>query len=437
MDEFIEARGGGHTPVIRVTHSAADENAAPIGTAIAAAMADLADSPHAVLFITHQALALVDWSRPELNAHRWHLVCDEVPDIWTSGCFRLTASHERLRGLFKTEPLAMEDGSTSPDWVRVTLTTEGHRIRETREDALSQTMASLWGLMADKRTCVGKATFFDRLAKGAERTSLVLGSTLNADLLAPFASRWFLAANFTSYLLYRIWAKQGATFVERTIKPQSTRIVPVGERMRIYFFSERNASDTFFRDPSGPLGLAAGWINANITQPFYYCFNERHHIALIGNGEGLAHKVTPKLAGTNDLRHYTCAVWLAAMVPADHEVQVISTFGITKQGVLQDREREALYQFVMRSNLRIFDSVEPVDVYVFSRAQAESLQEMLGGGEIQHIDVGITQTLKAQLRLNKGGRKPKYASEEERKEAKRDQNRLSQQRRRERLAKAA
>ncbi|GAB3120636.1 hypothetical protein [Novispirillum itersonii] len=436
--EFIVARGGGHTPVIRVTHSEPDVNSAPIGTAIAAAMADLADSPHAVLFITHQALALVDWSRPELNAHCWHLVCDEVPDVWTSGCFRLTASHDRLRDLFKAEPLATEDGSPSPDWVSVTLTTEGHTIRQTREDVLGQQMASLWGMMADNRTCVGKASFFNQAAKGGERTTLVLGSTLNADVLAPFASRWFLAANFTSYLLYRLWSKQGATFIERPIPSLILRTIPLGERTRIHYFSDRNASDTFFRNASRPLKMAADWLNANLTQRFFYCFNETHHIPLTGTGKDLARKVTPKQAGTNDLRDYTCAIWLAAMVPADHEVLVISSYGISKEDVLQDREREALYQFVMRSNLRVFDSVEPVDVYVFSRAQAESLQRMLGGGgELQHIDVGITQTLKAQLQVNKGGRKPKYATKEERDAAKREQDRLAQQRKREKLAKAA
>lgn len=432
-EAFIQDRGGRPAPVIRVTHSAPDE-AAPIGTTIAAAMTDLADSTHAVLFITHQALALVDWSRPELNAHRWHLVCDEVPDIWTSGQFSLEASHERLRGLFKTEPL----GSTSPDWVKVTLTTEGHAIRQTRKDTLGKQLAALWGMMADNRTCVGKAAFFDEAATGDERSTLLLGSTLNADLLAPFASRWFLAANFTSYLVYRLWAKQGATFIERPISDEVRRTAALGQRVRIHYFSERNASDTFFRDAGKPLTKVAEWLNSNLSGAFFYCFNEKHHITLTGKGNAFARRLTPKQAGTNDLLDYTCAVWLAAMVPGDHEVQVIGTLGITREEVIQDREREAIYQFVMRSNLRVFQSQEPVDIYVFSRAQAESLQKMLGGGEIQHIDVGIpNQTLKEQQRVCKGGRKPKYASDKEREDAKREQDRLAQQRRREKLAKAA
>lgn len=438
VGEFSKARGGGHTPVIQAVHSVADTDAAPIGTSIATAMAQLGDIPHAVLFITHQALALVDWSRPELMAHRWYLVCDEVPDIWASGQFPLEASHERLRGLFKTEPLALADGTISPEWVKVTLTTEGHTIRQTRKDTLSKQLAALWGLMATNRTCVGKASFFDEAATGDERTTLLLGSTLNADLLAPFASRWFLAANFTSYLLYRLWTKQGATFIERHMPDDVRRTAALGQRVRIYYFSERNASDTFFRDGGKPLTQVAEWLNANLTGAFFYCFNEKHHIPLTGKGNGFASRLTPKQAGTNDLLDYTCAVWLAAMVPGDDEVHVIGTYGITKDEVVQDREREALYQFVMRSNLRVFDSTESVDIYVFSRDQAKSLREMLGGGDIQHIDVGISaKTTKEQKRIPAGGRKPKYDTEDERKEAKKQQDRDAQQRRRERLARAA
>lgn len=440
--DFRAKRGGAREPVIQAIHSDPARNAAPIGTEITRAITALTTHSHAVLFVTHQALALMDWSRAELAAHGWHLVVDEIPEIWAYAQFNFSASHEVMRELFQVESFLLPDGTASPDWVTATLTTEGHAIRQDRKDDFHKQFPTLWPMLAPNRICVAQADFFNEAATGDAHTTLLLGSVLEPDHLAPFASRWFLGANFTQSLLYRLWSQRGATLTERPLPTIVTRTTPISQRVRIHYFSERNASDTFFRDDSKPLALAAEWLNQNLTQPFYYCFNEDHqipltgHIPLTGADEKLATKRTPKQSGSNDLLDHTHAVWLAAMNPSDAEVSVIAnTYNISRDEVLQAREREAMYQFVMRSNLRDFTSNLMVDVYVFSRAQAEALATMLGGGIIRHIPVGIAlKTAKEQNRdPHAGGRKPAYATDAERKAAKKDQDRQAQQRRRERL----
>ncbi len=72
-------------------------------------------------------------------------------------------------------------------------------------------------------------------------------------------------------------------------------------------------------------------------------------------------------------------------------------FGVTKDEFDRAREYEALYQFVMRSNLRVYDSDKKVDMYVFSKAQAEFLHKITGAPIVKQ-DVGLNDN------INKGGR---------------------------------
>ena len=66
--------------------------------------------------------------------------------------------------------------------------------------------------------------------------------------------------------------------------------------------------------------------------------------------------------------------------------------GMSNQQLTDWREYNALYQFVMRSNLRDIDSAAPVTIYVFSRKQADYLQRRLGG-TVQRVPDIVTDHL--------------------------------------------
>jgi hypothetical protein len=53
--------------------------------------------------------------------------------------------------------------------------------------------------------------------------------------------------------------------------------------------------------------------------------------------------------------------------------------GLSAQELTEWREYNAMYQFVMRCALRDFASSVPVVIYVFSRNQAQYINERLGG----------------------------------------------------------
>jgi hypothetical protein len=134
--------------------------------------------------------------------------------------------------------------------------------------------------------------------------------------------------------------------------------------------------------------------------------------------------------GMNDLTSYTHAVWLTAMKPSPHEITILEkVFGITADEIIRAREHEAIHQFVNRSNLRDPTSTQPVSIYLFSEKQAKAAQEMMGGGLVQHIPIGLPRRSKKQdEKPNKGGRPPKYATPEEAKAAKAASDRRSYER---------
>ena len=96
--------------------------------------------------------------------------------------------------------------------------------------------------------------------------------------------------------------------------------------------------------------------------------------------------IPPKAHGRNDLQHYKRVAWLAAMKASKFEIGTLRAIcGMTAQELVDWREFNAMYQFVMRCILRDFDSDEPAVIYVFSRQQADYLQRRLGG-VVEKID---------------------------------------------------
>jgi hypothetical protein len=89
---------------------------------------------------------------------------------------------------------------------------------------------------------------------------------------------------------------------------------------------------------------------------------------------------------------------MAAMKGKPQEYGPIKeAFGVTRGEFDRARECEALYQFVMRSKLRDYDSRATVYMYVFSQARAAFLQAATGAA-IRHEDIGLNDE------VNKGGR---------------------------------
>jgi Lon protease-like protein len=103
--------------------------------------------------------------------------------------------------------------------------------------------------------------------------------------------------------------------------------------------------------------------NADIV-PYFTC--------RIGGDE-----TSPKLAGTNSLRHHTsCALIYSAKATPDDEA-IIKALGLSREDIQTAREDEDVYQFICRGAIRDPDYSGDYAVYLYDRGQAERLRDRL------------------------------------------------------------
>ena len=90
---------------------------------------------------------------------------------------------------------------------------------------------------------------------------------------------------------------------------------------------------------------------------------------------------------TDIYKTLTNVAFFAAMRPGNDEVGFVQkSLLITEDEIIGRREYNAMFQFVMRGNLRVLESAEIGDVYVYDEYQAEYLRDRCGGcREFTHI----------------------------------------------------
>jgi hypothetical protein len=373
---------------------------------------------HSVLFITQEALFLVDWKRPGLDISQWHLFIDEAPNPWKFHSKSFEVSRPDVLGYFNTNP----DPGDGKDFIRIGLSQKGEALRASKNDAVANIINEFLKATAGCRKGYANKSFFGLADNGRTSSRLEVFSIIDPEMFSGFADVTILAANFQESLLHLIWGASGVEFEPRhDFGLEPPRPFPLRDRIRIYYFSDKDASLRWFNDKADPLKVACEWVNANLEKPFYYTINNEKQGRLDRINTPLATKIQPISAGSNELREFTAAVWFAALKASPQEYVVMDYFGIDRDQYDRFREHEYLYQFALRSNLRNFNSDQQVDIYVISKRQAEALQAITEASSIVKVDCPLPEP-EARLALP-SGRPKKYKTEEERRAAKRERDR--------------
>jgi hypothetical protein len=321
----------------------------------------------AVVFVTHAAALQVDWSA-------WsdcELVIDEVPDVFSSFSLKVQNHAELLRRY-------VQAGEADGNCYRLTATPLGEELARVGDpDDYDGVHFGLVKLLARPNTLAWvKQAGWDEPQPSGKLEVFAITSPLT---LSAFRRVRMLGDELLDSTTTRIWAQKWGVSFEPVAFPRRERAVPTAERATIYYFSEhRDSSKTRFAQGDVPLRAISAFIAEHAAgEPVLWTTNEA---ARPTAGLNAADYVSPKSHGRNDLQHYRRVAWLAAMKASKFEISVVrQVCGMTAQELVDWREYNSLYQFVMRSALRDFDSAEPVAIYVFSRAQAEYLQRRLGG----------------------------------------------------------
>ncbi|WP_323744250.1 hypothetical protein [Pectobacterium carotovorum] len=321
---------------------------------------------HRVLVITDKAfMRITDLSL----LRQWHIYLDDVVNFHSYNVINTEKKYEVEHQLFKDfDPL-------SDQYLTAKAITEF-------SDDLVQTMSTRFGFIQDYDHFVMNSNFFDKIGKmgnldvyGSENNQLTIFSWVN---IAKYAGLdiTFMSNKFEESLVYKA---DPELFEEVKLNGMRERSVPVQNRLKVHYFSEERFSRTYRNNNPDALRKVAEWINNNVSE-YFYTTNSDNKGILKGK------YIDPISRGMNTYQDYTKCVWLVSMKPSPVETKQLELmFKLTREEVVQARERENLYQFVQRSNLRDYDSAEIIDVYVFDREQALSLSD-----DVNHIDIGLS-----------------------------------------------
>ena len=324
---------------------------------------DLYNDVPVTIFVTHAALTLCDWS----PFTAFNLIVDEITEpvrIWAED-FR---THKDVLARY----LQLE----TPDEVvsRVIPTSEGNLLLTSGNyDKVQKAVRDLLELSARKRSTL----YAMSESWNDYRTQKHFIHSFEPSIFQDFASVLMVGDDFERSILYRIWSKE-IHFQAANIQMRK-RKVPLFDRATITYFSDRNASMTFFNSKDDPLMQIGKKLQDRDVEFWTTNADYRGKLSRLLSSEQF---VSPKAHGQNHLMNRTSVAWLCALKPANDDAAVYELlYSISRTELVEWREHNAMYQFVMRSALRDFDSQEPVKVYVFDRAQAEYLADRFGLSE--------------------------------------------------------
>ena len=151
-------------------------------------------------------------------------------------------------------------------------------------------------------------------------------------------------------------------------------------------------------------------------------------------------QVRPKVAGSNKYRALTSCAFIYSSKARPEDAILLDVFGLTREEVERAREREDVWQFVMRGAVRMPDFEGLYTVHLYDLWQAEALAAMLREAGVAD-DVALEAVAAAGIldveRPKPGPKKGAKAAAsgktfEERKAERREGDRLRKRRQRER-----
>ena len=324
-----------------------------------------------IIFITHAALQILDASIFD----GFNLVIDEAYEVISQFERRWNCNIELADRYFTVS-------DTDSDYYQVIATDAGKELVDNGAfDDINDTFQDLLKILSGQYTSIW-VWKKDWEKRSENRISFWVVSS--PEFLRHFRDVWLLGDEIEHSPIYLVWHLQHKIeFNFMPLTKQRKRKVDMADRGTIYYFAEnRQASTNQFRKGDSPLLAITGWIIDNHKDnAFYYAYNDAkgHTICNIDEKCKYAEKISLKATGINTLQHHTMCVWLGAMKLSGQERTIMEkVFSIDHATQIRWREYNPLYQFVMRSALRDYESDANVSVYVFDRYQADYLRQRTG-----------------------------------------------------------
>jgi hypothetical protein len=322
-----------------------------------------------IVFVTMEGAAQADWYGWE----DFQCIYDEVPETFVR--FEIDAGNHA--SLLKSRVCADgEDGNC----YEVRLTQAGREAAKHGRKVDNYEAVHLGLLIMLNKP--GNRVWVKKLGwDHAETKKMEFFALLSPLNLRPFQRVYMLGDSLMSSTLARAWERKWSVRFEPVEFERRQRRVPTAQRVHIHYFSQnRGASFTRFKEADLPL-TRLGWFFRDEMKasgggiiPILWTSNERTRESLKDGSLMGEDWQPPKSHGRNDLQHYRRVAWLAAMKPSKFEARAIrEVSGMTADELVEWREFNVMYQFMLRCELRDFDLGTEIHLYVFSQRQAEYL----------------------------------------------------------------
>ena len=379
-----------------------------------------------LLYVTHAGfLRTPHWHR----ADTWNLFVDEAMEVAYHREFRLRKYRHLLLDLFHVRPSRHERYGA--------LEARNHgqldeALVQMKDDEIYRHFADfIWRLRHDHWNLYVDHEAFQKFQVGETHTLEVHG-LLAPSIFEPFASVTIMGANLNDSIMCKYFAKEGCTFSDHTAINKALRYQSHnnGSRLLIKYLTDGKWSKTLrnrkVRSDDDP----------DVAEDICGVYMD------LCQQEAAKHsKLPPLWIGNNDIRgdefegerlknvphgmnrykkHDVCCIFSALNPPQAHRKFLQDLCGMTEREVRRALLSQTAYQSCGRGILRDPDSTGVFLLIVPDRDTAEDIASYYPGCRIEKLVSDIEEP--------KLGRPSKYASNEERDAAKKEQNRLSQRR---------
>jgi hypothetical protein len=360
-----KAAAAGHSPTIVPVHSRVPGVKRGVVRTLRDAIDAVVDQ-HTVIVTTHAA-AMGLYSTDFEGLHvRW----DENPEAATpSGSIGLATSWPAMRERYTLTP------SHKVGWYRVNLRPGLNPISlgQIRGDVGAEKLAEFHRLAGSggRVVEVNIGAWEDASVPGAPPVRW--RSIWSLAALCAAASVTVAAAGYPGSLADHALRCAGGVRIE-TVRVGGPR---TGQpRVRIHYYTLHPASTLWWKTKEGRACLVA--ISRHLEADRFSGFWAANaDIVPFFTGRVGGEECSPKLAGTNGLRHHrSAAVIYSAKATPDDEA-IIEALGLDRDGIRDAREGEDLYQFICRGALRDPGYAGGYDAFVYDIGQAERLRARL------------------------------------------------------------
>jgi hypothetical protein len=414
---FVSNPRKGETAIGRITKYLLDER----------------DGQGDLLVITHAALQMIAHWR---NKGEWHLIVDEELNSECHIPIRLKRPETRaaLCDLFLVRPW--------DDHYSVLEAVDHGKLMDIRDHLYDDQIDELFAPLTMRLLPSSSWSLFVRTAQWqqfvtGENDRFDVHGLLHPQLLDGFASVKVMAANIEDTLMAAYWRKMGRNMLRATPKP----VTPIGDRLTIKYlpvpkWSKRLRDLVVCQEDGTTVGEMYAQLCVEEAQKHDPNAGNHLFITNLDNTDvefgGMALPAIPH--GMNDCQHATvCAIFSALNRQPAHEAFLRHMLGITEREIRRATVAQVAYQAACRGIIRKADADGRFLLLLPDQATAEDCAAIphFQGCRIEPM---ITPHDLPQVQPKSPGRPSMYTSQEERKAAKREQDRLAQQRKRWRVS---